>query len=127
FAGTISRPRSLNRWSAFAAGATATRRGWLAEIERDPMSCNQVRDAAQAMQDRIVAWRRDFHKHPEVGFQEVRTSGIVADELDTLGLNVRRGCPRTAVSADLRVPGAKSCILLRADMDALPVQENSGE
>ena len=91
------------------------------------MSCEEVRDAARAMQDRIVAWRRDFHQHPELGFQEVRTSGIVADELEKLDLKVRRHCPKTAVSADLLVPGAKGCILLRADMDALPVQENSGE
>jgi carboxypeptidase Ss1 len=91
------------------------------------MSCQEVLSAARAMQDRIVAWRRDFHKHPELGFQETRTSGIVAEELERLGLKVRRHCPKTAVSADLVVPGAKDFFLLRADMDALPVQENSGE
>ena len=91
------------------------------------MSCQEVLSAARALQDRIVAWRRDFHKHPELGFQETRTSGIVAEELERLGLAVRRRCPRTAVWADLVVPGAKDFLLLRADMDALPVQENSGE
>ncbi|MBN2582249.1 MAG: amidohydrolase [Planctomycetes bacterium] len=90
------------------------------------MSASIAQDA-YALQDQVVAWRRDFHQHPELGFQESRTSGIVADELEQLGLTVRRNVGRTGVIGDIDVPGAKGRILLRADMDALPVQEASGE
>lgn len=82
---------------------------------------------AKALQDRIVAWRRDFHQHPELGFEETRTAGIVADELERLGLAVRREVAVTGVVGDLDVAGAEGRILLRADMDALPVQENTEE
>ncbi len=79
------------------------------------------------MQEQIVAWRRDLHQHPELGFQEHRTAGVVADELERLGFAVRRNVGKTGVVGDLDVPGAAGRILLRADMDALPVQEASGE
>ncbi|NIA22441.1 MAG: amidohydrolase, partial [Anaerolineaceae bacterium] len=79
------------------------------------------------MQQQIVAWRRDIHRHPELGFQEERTSAIVADELERLGYAVRRGVGKTGVVGDLEAPKARGRILLRADMDALPVQEDSGE
>ena len=82
---------------------------------------------ARALQEQIVAWRRDFHRHPELGFHETRTAGIVADELERLGFAVRRGVGRTGVLGDLDVPGARGRMLLRADMDALPIQEESGD
>ena len=91
------------------------------------MNTQKLLEDARAMQDRIVAWRRDFHQHPELGLEEVRTSAIVADELERLGFAVRRGVATTGVVGDLATPGARGRILLRADMDALPVQENSGE
>ncbi len=84
-------------------------------------------EQARELQEKIVAWRRDLHRHPELGFEEVRTAGIVADELERLGLVVRRGVGKTGVVADVEPPGATGRILLRADMDALPVQEDSGE
>ena len=86
-----------------------------------------ILDEARALQDQVVTWRRDFHQHPELGFEEVRTSAIVAQELERLGLKVSRNVARTGVLADLVVPGSKGCLLLRADMDALPVQESSDE
>jgi carboxypeptidase Ss1 len=88
---------------------------------------NKIIDEARTLQDRIVAWRRDFHQHPELGFEEQRTAGIVADELERLGFKVRRNVGRTGVIGDFDVPGAPGRLLLRADMDALPVQEESGE
>jgi amidohydrolase len=74
------------------------------------------------IQEEIIEWRRDFHMHPELGFQEVRTSAKVAEELEKLGYHVRRNVGRTGVVADL---GDESgpCIAIRADMDALPIQE----
>src|SRR5437764_2113736 len=74
----------------------------------------------------LVAMRRDLHEHPELAFEEVRTSGIVAQRLRSLGLDVRTGVAKTGVVVLLhgRVgrPGAKT-IAIRADMDALPIHE----
>src|SRR5438105_10698350 len=74
----------------------------------------------------MVALRRDLHEHPELAFEEVRTSGIVAQRLRTLGLEVQTGVAKTGVVALLRgsasSPGAKT-IAIRADMDALPIHE----
>jgi len=69
----------------------------------------------------LVATRRDLHEHPEVGFEERRTSGIVAERLRGLGYEVRPGVGQTGV-VGLR-SGAGRCVLVRADMDALPVEE----
>jgi hippurate hydrolase len=74
----------------------------------------------------LVALRRDLHRHPEVGFEEVRTAGRVARELRALGLEVAEGIARTGVVGTLRGERAGSrAIGLRADMDALHIQERS--
>src|SRR2546429_6198991 len=74
----------------------------------------------------MVALRRDLHEHPELAFEEVRTSGIVAQRLRTLGLEVQTGIAKTGVVGLLKggasKPGAKT-IAIRADMDALPIHE----
>src|SRR5215831_349474 len=74
----------------------------------------------------MVALRRDLHEHPELGFEEVRTSSIVAQRLRSLGLQVQTGVAKTGVVGLLRGdasrPGAKT-IAIRADMDALPIHE----
>ena len=77
------------------------------------------------MLDDLVGLRRDLHAHPELRFEEHRTAVIVADRLAALGLEVHRGLGGTGVVGTLRgrEPGA---ILLRADMDALPITEASG-
>ncbi len=71
----------------------------------------------------IVAIRRDIHQHPELEFDVERTAGIAADALDALGMNVKTGIGKTGVVGDLEVAGATKRIALRADMDALPIQE----
>ena len=71
----------------------------------------------------IVAIRRDIHQHPEIGFDVERTAGIAADALKALGIPVKTGIGRTGIVGDLEVPGASRRIALRADMDALPIQE----
>jgi amidohydrolase len=76
---------------------------------------------AQQITEQLTAWRRDFHMHPEPGFQETRTAVIVAEALEKLGCRVRRGVGRTGVVADLG--SGKPVIALRADMDALPLEE----
>jgi amidohydrolase len=73
------------------------------------------------------AWRRDFHAHPEIGFEEHRTSGIVAEKLASWGIDVHRGLGGTGVVGVIRGrehgAGSNRAIGLRADMDALPMQE----
>ncbi|MBV9865083.1 MAG: amidohydrolase [Abitibacteriaceae bacterium] len=71
----------------------------------------------------IIALRRDFHTHPELGYEEVRTAGIVAERLRALGLEVRTGVADTGVIGLLRGGKSGPTILVRADMDALPVAE----
>ena len=76
---------------------------------------------AREIEEKLINWRRDFHMHPELGFQETRTAGCVADTLESLGLRVRRGVGRTGVIGELGE--GPSTIAIRADMDALPIQE----
>jgi amidohydrolase len=71
--------------------------------------------------DELVATRRDIHQHPELGFEETRTAALVADRLRKLGYDVQTGIGRTGVVALKKNEGR--CVLLRADMDALPVEE----
>ncbi|XYH93306.1 M20 metallopeptidase family protein [Sorangium sp. So ce1128] len=73
----------------------------------------------------LVALRRDLHRHPELGYAEVRTSHVVAERLRKLGLSVRTGVAGTGVIADLDGERPGRTVLLRADMDALPVVERS--
>lgn len=76
--------------------------------------------------ERVVEWRRDLHQYPELGNQETRTAGIVAEHLRSLGMEPRTGIAHTGVAALLRggKPGPR--IAMRADMDALPVTEDTG-
>jgi amidohydrolase len=76
----------------------------------------------------LIAMRRDLHEHPELAFEEVRTSGIVAQRLNAFGLEVQTGVAKTGVVGLLRGgasgPGAKT-LAIRADMDALPILEEN--
>ncbi len=74
----------------------------------------------------MVAMRRDLHEHPELAFEEVRTSGIVAQRLKALGMEVRTGVAKTGVVGTLRggkAQGGAKTLAIRADMDALPIHE----
>jgi len=81
---------------------------------------------AQALFDYTRQLRQDFHRHPELGFQEVRTAGVVARELSALGLEVSTGVGKTGVVAHLEGGREGPVLLLRFDMDALPIQEETG-
>jgi len=76
-----------------------------------------------AVSDKVVAWRRDIHRHPELSNREVRTAKLVADHLRALGLEVKTGVAHTGVVALLRGAQPRPVVALRADMDALPVTE----
>jgi amidohydrolase len=80
-------------------------------------------EKARAMQHQMSTWRRDFHMHPELGFQETRTAAKVAEILEQFGYRVRRGVGRTGVVAD--IGSGKPLVAIRADMDALPLQETN--
>jgi amidohydrolase len=73
----------------------------------------------------MVATRRDLHQHPELAFQETRTSGIVAERLRALGLQPRTGVAKTGVLATVQGARRGKTVLLRADMDALPIHEEN--
>ncbi len=75
------------------------------------------------MHEEMTGWRRDIHAHPELGFEENRTAGLVADRLRAFGCDVHTGIGKTGVVGVLRAGTAKKAIGLRADMDALPIQE----
>ncbi len=81
---------------------------------------------AQALFEYTQSMRRDFHAHPELGFHEVRTAGIVAKELTALGLEVHTGVGGTGVLALLEGAKPGPVVLVRADMDALPIREETG-
>lgn len=83
-------------------------------------------DQAQELFTYTQGMRRDFHRHPELGFQEVRTAGIVADELNALGLHVTTGIAETGVVALIEGSQPGPVALLRFDMDALPITEQTG-
>ena len=83
-------------------------------------------DRIQAYADELTAIRRDLHAHPEIGFEETRTSGIVAEKLSQWGIEVHRGLGGTGVIGVLKGKGdSGKRIGLRADMDALPMEENT--
>ncbi len=79
--------------------------------------------AADKIEPKCIAWRRDFHQHPELGNHEVRTAKIIADHLRSLGLEVKEGIAVTGVVGILKGAKPGPCIGLRADMDALPLTE----
>lgn len=78
---------------------------------------------ARALEAKVVAWRRDIHQHPELGNREFRTSKLVAEHLQELGLEVKTGVAKTGVVGILRGGKPGPVVALRADMDALPVAE----
>jgi amidohydrolase len=82
-----------------------------------------VDERVHALTDKVVAWRRDLHQHPELGNREFRTSKVVAAHLQALGLEVSTGIAHTGVVGVLRGGRPGPVVALRADMDALPVEE----
>ena len=80
---------------------------------------------AQALFPEMIALRRDFHRYPEIGFQEHRTSRIIAQSLQDLGLEVQTGVGQTGVVGLLTGANPGPVVLMRFDMDALPIQEGT--
>ena len=86
----------------------------------------RIDERAKAIEQRLVAWRRDIHQHPELGNLETRTAALVAEHLRELGLEVKTGVAVTGVVGLLKGARPGPVVALRADMDALPVKEPAG-
>ena len=109
-----------------AVPAVALALGLGAGETRAQVPLAQVEAAVEGVTPHVVAWRRDLHAHPELGFNETRTAGVVAEHLRALGLEVRMEVGKTGVVGILRGGRPGRTVALRADMDALPVLEATG-
>ncbi|PWT79212.1 MAG: amidohydrolase [Bacteroidetes bacterium] len=85
----------------------------------------KIDQAADRLESQTISWRRDFHEHPELSNREFRTAKIIADHLKSLGLEVREGVAKSGVVGILRGAKPGPVIGLRADMDALPIEEKT--
>jgi amidohydrolase len=85
-----------------------------------------IRDATQRIEAALIEIRRDIHAHPELGFEEVRTAGVVARELTRLGISHQTGVGKTGVVGLIEGGRPGPVLAIRADMDALPIEEKSG-
>jgi amidohydrolase len=86
----------------------------------------KINAAADKIEPKTIAWRRDLHEHPELGNSETRTARIIATHLRSLGIEVTEGVGKTGVVGVLKGGKPGPCIGLRADMDGLPVVERTG-
>lgn len=113
-----------------APASVFAQRGMSADAEKAPARLEALHStldrAAQAVLPKVVAWRRTLHQHPELGNREFRTSKLLADELRALGYQVRTGVAHTGVVGVLSGGRPGPVVALRADMDALPVVEETG-
>jgi amidohydrolase len=85
-----------------------------------------IREKAEAISDWLVEIRRDLHENPEIGLEETRTSAMVAEKLNQLGLDVKTGIGGTGLAGFLSGKTPGRVIAIRADMDALPIEEDTG-
>jgi amidohydrolase len=93
-------------------------------LANDPQTA--IRDATQRIEPGLIEIRRDIHAHPELGFEEVRTAGIVARELSRLGIAHQTGVGKTGVVGLIEGGRPGPVLAIRADMDALPIEERTG-
>jgi amidohydrolase len=105
---------------AFAGQKTNSNNSLIAMQSRD----QQIAQAAESLRQQLVTQRRDFHMHPELSNREERTSKVVAEKLRALGLEVKTGVGKYGVVALLKGAKPGPVVAVRADMDALPIQEN---
>ena len=109
----------MHRATCFAAAilTIASNAGFAADIRTD------LDRLADQLEPKVIEWRHDIHRNPELGNREFRTSGIVAEHLRALGFEVRTGVAHTGIVALLKGGKPGPVVALRADMDALPVNE----
>ena len=90
----------------------------------DDVLLHRVEEAARQVSPQVVQWRRDFHAHPELSNREERTSRVIAEKLRALGFDeIRTGVSRYGIVALLKGAQPGAVVAIRADMDALPIEE----
>ena len=94
--------------------------------EDKKLLAEEINARVKELEPHLVAIRRDIHAHPELGFDTVRTANLVTQQLLALGLQPKTGVGRTGVMVDIHGAEPGKVVLLRADMDALPIQEQTG-
>ncbi|NJP11727.1 MAG: amidohydrolase [Leptolyngbyaceae cyanobacterium RU_5_1] len=90
-----------------------------------PVDTSRIRAAIRTLQPQLVEWRRQLHQKPELGFQEVLTSEFVAQKLQEWGIEHQTGIAKTGIMATIRSDRPGPVFAIRADMDALPIQEQN--
>ena len=89
---------------------------------------SDIRSFVDTIFDELVSIRRDIHAHPELGMHEVRTSALIRSELEKMGVDeIQQPLPTAVVALIHGKKGPGKCVALRADIDALPVTEQTGE
>ncbi len=90
-----------------------------------PVDTSRIRAAIQALQPELVEWRRQLHQKPELGFREQLTAAFIAQKLDEWGIEHQTGIAQTGIVAIIQGDRPGSVLGIRADMDALPIQEEN--
>ena len=116
----------MERTRIWLGAALASAALCLAAPAQAQIALDDINARIEQASPHVVAWRRDIHEHPELGNREARTSRLVAQHLRRLGLEVRTNVAHTGVVGVLRGGQPGPVIALRADMDALPVHEDTG-
>lgn len=125
--GSLQQTTELARSRAARAFFPAALLGaWLLASAANAALGDQVKSAAAQVEDQVIAWRRDIHQHPELSNREVRTAALVAEHLESLGIEVTTGVAHTGVVGVLQGGQPGPVVALRADMDGLPVVEQTG-
>jgi amidohydrolase len=91
--------------------------------DRSNIDLSQIRLEIRALQAQLVEWRRRFHQYPELGFQEQQTAQFIAQKLTAIGISHQTGIAKTGIVATIESHSPGPVLAIRADMDALPIQE----
>src|SRR5687768_13449022 len=86
---------------------------------------NAIEAAVNKVEAKCIMWRRNFHENPELGNREIRSAALISEHLKSLGLEVKEGVAHTGVVGILKGGKPGPVVALRADMDALPVEERN--
>jgi len=84
-----------------------------------------INTASNKIEQKVIEWRHDIHQHPELGNREVRTAALIAKHLQSLGIEIKTNVAKTGVVGLLKGDKPGPVVALRADMDALPVEERT--
>ncbi|MEO6221591.1 MAG: amidohydrolase [Ginsengibacter sp.] len=98
---------------------------WFSSFSQTDALRNKINTAADNIESKVIAWRRDLHEHPELGNREVHTANLIAKHLQSLGIELKTGVAKTGIVGILKGGKPGPVVALRADMDALPVTERT--